>query len=58
MDNIVDAGPLSYHGYRNKSVRVEDWEKITVEEIDREIDQLPTIILGSLSVDGGNNYHA
>ena len=40
-----------------KSVLVEEWEKITVEEINQEIDKLP-IISRCLSVNGGNNYHA
>ena len=40
-----------------KAVLVEEWEKITVEEINREIDKLPTI-MRCLSVNGGNNYRA
>ena len=41
-----------------KAVLVEEWEKITVEEINREIDKLPTIVMRCLSANGGNNYHA
>ena len=41
-----------------KAVLVEEWEKITVGEINREIDKLPTIIMHCLSVNGGNSYHA
>ena len=33
---------------------VEEWEKITVEEINREIDKLPAIVMRCLSVNGGN----
>ena len=40
-----------------KAVLVEEWEKITVEEINREIDKLPTIVMRCLSVNGGNNFH-
>ena len=40
-----------------KAALVEEWEKITVDEINREIDKLP-IIMRCLSVNGGNNYHA
>ena len=32
-----------------KAILVEEWEKITVEEINREIDKLPTIIMRCLS---------
>ena len=41
-----------------KAVLVEEWEKITVEEINWEIDKLPTIVMHCLSVNGGNNFHA
>ena len=41
-----------------KAVLVEEWEKITVEEINREIDKLPTTVMRCLSVNGGNDYHA
>ncbi|KAF8248736.1 hypothetical protein K440DRAFT_545932, partial [Wilcoxina mikolae CBS 423.85] len=41
-----------------KLVLREEWEKITVEEINREIDKLPTIVSRCLAVNGGNNFHA
>jgi len=41
-----------------KVVLKEEWEKITVEEINKEIAQLPKIMQPCLSVDGSNNYHA
>lgn len=41
-----------------KRVLIEEWEKITVEEINAEIAKLPTIISRCLEVNGGNNYHA
>ncbi|KAF8243093.1 hypothetical protein K440DRAFT_562754 [Wilcoxina mikolae CBS 423.85] len=40
-----------------KLVLREEWEKITVEEINREIDKLPTIVSRCLAVNGGNNFH-
>jgi hypothetical protein len=36
----------------------EEWEKITVEETNKEIAQLPKILQRCLSVNGSNNYHA
>jgi transposase len=36
----------------------EEWEKITVKEINKEIVQLPKIMQCCLSVNGSNNYHA
>jgi len=41
-----------------KEVLQEEWEKITIEEINKEIDLLPSIISGCLAVNGSNNYHA
>jgi hypothetical protein len=41
-----------------KLVLQEEWEKITVEEINCEIDKLPTIVTRCLAVNGGNNFHA
>ena len=41
-----------------KVVLQEEWEKITVEEINKEIAQLPKIMQRCLSVNGSNNYHA
>ena len=41
-----------------KHVVHKEWEKITVEEINCEIDKLPTIVSCCLAVNGGNNFHA
>jgi hypothetical protein len=41
-----------------KLVLQEEWEKIRVEEINCEIDKLPTIVTRCLAVNGGNNFHA
>jgi len=41
-----------------KLVLQEEWEKITVEEINCEIDKLATIVTRCLAVNGGNNFHA
>jgi len=35
-----------------------EWEKITWEDINCEIDKLPTIVTCCLAVNGGNNFHA
>jgi len=36
----------------------EDWEKITVEDINRGIERLPTIMSRCPAVNGSNNFHA
>jgi transposase len=41
-----------------KVVLHEEWERITVEEINREIEKLPTIMSRCLAVNGTNNFHA
>jgi len=41
-----------------KLVLHEEWENITVEEINCEIDKLPTIVTHCLAINGGNNFHA
>lgn len=41
-----------------KRVLQEEWDKITVEEINTEIAKLPTIMQRCIAVNGGNNYHA
>ena len=41
-----------------KATLFEEWEKITIEEIDREMKRLPTIVSRCLSVFGGNNFRA
>ena len=40
-----------------KAALFEEWEKTTIEEINREIERLPTIVSRCLSVSGGNNFH-
>ena len=41
-----------------KKVLHEEWDRITIEEINKEIAQLPTTISRCLAVKGGNNYHS
>ena len=41
-----------------KAALFEEWEKITIEDINREIERLPTVVSRCLSVSGGNNFHA
>ena len=41
-----------------KKVLHEEWDRITIEEINKEIAQLPTKISRCLAVKGGNNYHS
>ena len=41
-----------------KKVLHEEWDRITIEEINKEIAQLPTTIFRCLAVKGGNNYHS
>jgi hypothetical protein len=41
-----------------KRVLREEWDKITIEEINTEIAKLPTIMQRCINVNGGNKYHA
>jgi len=41
-----------------KIVLQEEWDKITIEDINKEVAKLPSIIAKCINVDGGNNYHA
>ena len=41
-----------------RQVLLEEWGKITIDEINREISRLPGIMARCLEVDGSNNYHA
>ena len=41
-----------------KRVLQEEWDKITIEEINREVEKLPTIMQRCIDVNGNNNYHA
>jgi transposase len=41
-----------------KRVLKEEWDKITIEEINNEIAKLPTIMRRCIEVNGGNKYHA
>jgi transposase len=43
---------------RMKQVLQEEWDKITIEEINTEIAKLPTIMRRCIGVNGGNKYHA
>ncbi|RPA98886.1 hypothetical protein L873DRAFT_1686154, partial [Choiromyces venosus 120613-1] len=41
-----------------KSVLNEEWARITIEEIDKEIAKLPIIMSRCIAVNGSNNFHA
>ena len=41
-----------------KEVLVQEWDKITIEEINAEIAKLPGIMQRCLAANGGNKYHA
>ena len=43
---------------RMREVLMEEWENISVEEINQEICKLPTIMARCISVDGSNSFHA
>ena len=40
-----------------REVLKEEWEKILIEEINREISRLPAIMARCIEVKGSNNYH-
>ena len=35
----------------------EEWDRITVEEINALFQRLPTVMQRCIAVDGGNNFH-
>ena len=41
-----------------KEVLIQEWSKITIEEINAEIAKLPGIMQRCLAASGGNKYHA
>lgn len=43
---------------RMKEVLVEEWNKITIEEINKEIARLPRVMDKCINVDGGNNFNS
>ncbi|RPA90925.1 hypothetical protein L873DRAFT_1838836 [Choiromyces venosus 120613-1] len=42
---------------RMREVLVEEWNHVTIDEINREIQRLPTVMERCLNVHGGNDYH-
>ena len=36
---------------------IEEWGKISVDEINREIERLPAILAKCINVNGSNNFH-
>ncbi|KAF8252025.1 hypothetical protein K440DRAFT_537532, partial [Wilcoxina mikolae CBS 423.85] len=40
-----------------KQVLKEEWDRVTIEKINKGISKLPTIMCCCLDVNGGNNYH-
>jgi transposase len=43
---------------RMKAILIEEWDKITIEEINNEIIKLPIIMQRCIDLKGGNKYHA
>ena len=41
-----------------KLILQEEWDRITIEDINKEVAKLPSIITKCINVYGGNNYHA
>lgn len=41
-----------------RRVLIEEWEKITIQEINTEIEKLPTIMARCITKNGGNHFHA
>jgi len=41
-----------------RRVLVEEWDKIAIEEINKEIERLPSIMVHCIAVNGGNNFQA
>lgn len=42
---------------RMREVLQEEWDHITIEEINKEISRLPMVMQRCITVHGGNNYH-
>jgi hypothetical protein len=42
---------------RMKKDLQEEWDRITIEEINKEISRLPTVMARCIAVNGGNNFH-
>jgi len=38
-------------------MKVEEWDRITVEEVNALFQRLPTVMQSCIAVDGGNNFH-
>ena len=41
-----------------KLILQEEWDRITIEDINKEVAKLPRIIAKCININGGNNYHA
>ena len=57
----MTAGPEVTPSSRSAEMKVvlcEEWEKITIDEINYEIEKLPTIVPYYLAMNGSNNFHA
>jgi len=42
---------------RMRVVLQEEWNRITIEEINALFQRLPTVMQRCIAVDGGNNFH-
>jgi len=43
---------------RMKEILCEEWDKVSIEEINKEIERLPRTVAQCLAVQGGNNFQA
>ena len=40
-----------------REVLMEEWDKVTIEEINKEISRLPHVMQRCIDCNGGNNFH-
>lgn len=41
-----------------KTILIEEWDHISIEEINKEVAKLPTILTRCIAVNSSNNFHA
>ena len=50
VERVTTAGEM-------KLILKQEWERITIEEINREVSKLPSILAQCISQKGGNKFH-
>ena len=50
VERVTTAGEM-------KLILKQEWERITIEEINREVSKLPSILAQCISPKGGNKFH-